>query len=209
MPTLVKICGLSDSATLEAALNGGASHIGLVHYEPSPRHVALDQAASLRQQAGQRARVVLLLVSPQPALLARAYEAVLPDVIQFHGSETPDYLAKVRQHLPVEVWKAVGVRDAASLADAQRFRGAADRLLYDAPARALPGGTGTRFDWSLLAGHDAGMAWGLAGGLTPETVGEAIRETGAPLVDVSSGIESAPGIKDMDKIAAFLKAAAS
>ena len=209
MPTLVKICGLSDSATLEAALNGGASHIGLVHYEPSPRHVALNQAASLRQQAGQRARVVLLLVSPQPALLARAYEAVQPDVIQFHGSETPDYLAKVRQHLPVEVWKAVGVRDAASLADAQRFRGAADRLLYDAPARALPGGTGTRFDWSLLAGHDAGMAWGLAGGLTPETVGEAIRETGAPLIDVSSGIESAPGIKDMDKIAAFLKAAAS
>ncbi len=206
MATLTKICGLSTPDTLEAAILGGASHIGLVHYAPSPRHVSFDAAATLRAQADGRVKVVLLLVNPQPQAVVRGMEAVRPDAVQFHGSETPEYLAKLKQHLPAEIWKAVGVRDDDALARSQRFVGAVDRILYDAPASALPGGTGTRFDWSLLAGHTHSIAWGLAGGLSPDNVADAIRATSAPLVDVSSGVESAPGIKDVDKIAAFLKA---
>jgi phosphoribosylanthranilate isomerase len=207
MAILTKICGLSTPDTLEAAIAGGASHIGLVHYAPSPRHLSLDVAATLRAQAAGRAQVVLLLVNPQPRDVVTAYEAVRPDVIQFHGNETPEYLAKLKDHSPAQIWKALGVRDAASLERSSAYAGAVHRLLYDAPAQALPGGTGTRFDWSLLAGHAHAADWGLAGGLSPDTVAEAIRATGAPLVDVSSGVESAPGIKDVDKIAAFLKAA--
>lgn len=204
---LTKICGLSTAETMMAAINGGASHVGLVHYAPSPRHLTLDAAASLCRQAKGRAKVVLLLVNPEPRDLVRAVEAVQPDVVQFHGAETPEYLGRLKGQLPAEIWKAVGVRDADALERTGRFAGVVDRILYDAPAAALPGGTGARFDWSLLAGHRHGAAWGLAGGLSPENVAAAIVQTGAPLVDVSSGVESAPGIKDVDKIAAFLKAA--
>lgn len=206
MPTLAKICGLSTPDTLEAAIAGGASHIGLVHYAPSPRHVTLDAAAALRQQAQGRASVVLLLVNPEPRDLVRAVEAVRPDAVQFHGAETPDYLGKLKGQLPAEIWKAVGVRDAEALARSGRFAAAVDRILYDAPAASLPGGTGTRFDWRLLAGHRHVAPWGLAGGLAPGNVADAVAATSAPLVDVSSGVESAPGVKDVDKIAAFLKA---
>jgi phosphoribosylanthranilate isomerase len=186
---------------------GGASHVGFVHYPPSPRHVTLDAAAALANQARARVKVVLLLVNPQPRALVAAFEAVQPDAVQFHGTESPEYLAKVKEHLPAEIWKAFGVRDASSLERSRAYAGAVDRILYDAPAQALPGGTGTRFDWTLLADHTHAVDWGLAGGLTPDSVADAIRLTGAPLVDVSSGVESAPGIKDVDKIAAFLKAA--
>jgi phosphoribosylanthranilate isomerase len=196
-----------DPATLEAAITGGASHIGVVNYAPSPRHLNLDAAAALRTQARGRAQVVLLLVNPEPRDLVRAVEAVQPDVVQFHGSETPEYLGKLKGQLPAQIWKAVGVRDADALARSARFAGVVDLILFDAPAASLPGGTGTRFDWSLLAGHNHQSDWGLAGGLSPDNVADAIRLTGAPLVDVSSGVESAPGIKDVDKIAAFLKAA--
>ncbi len=206
MATLTKICGLSTAEALEAAIAGGASHVGLVHYAPSPRHVTLGDAAALRQRAEGRVKVVLLLVNPEPRDLVRAMEAVKPDAVQFHGAETLEYLGKLRGHLPAEIWKAVGVRDADALNRAMRFAGLADRLLYDAPASSLPGGTGVRFDWSLLAGHRHAAEWGLAGGLSPDNVAEAIRATGAPLVDVSSGVESTPGVKDVDKIAAFLKA---
>jgi phosphoribosylanthranilate isomerase len=207
MTALTKICGLSTPETLEAAIAGGASHIGLVHYSPSPRHLTLDAAATLRAQAAGRVQVVLLLVNPHPREVVTAYEAVRPDVLQFHGTETPDYMAKLKEHSPAQIWKAFGVRDAGSLERSSAYTGAVHRILYDAPAQALPGGTGTRFDWSLLAGHAHAADWGLAGGLSPETVADAIRATGAPLVDVSSGVESAPGVKDVDKIAAFLKAA--
>jgi phosphoribosylanthranilate isomerase len=150
---------------------------------------------------------VLLLVNPAPDLLAEAVRTIAPDVVQFHGSETPDTLARFRAETGVEAWRALAVKDAAALAEVAQFRGAADRVLLDAPATALPGGNGTAFDWSLLAGWQAPLAWGLAGGLTPANVAEAIRLTGAPLVDTSSGVERGPGIKDVDKIAAFCKAA--
>lgn len=206
---LTKICGLSTPEALDAAIRHGASHIGLVHYAPSPRHVDLHTAAELRKQAGSQVKVVLLLVNATPAATASAYQAVKPDVIQFHGDETPAWIALLKQHISVEIWKAVGLKDAGTLERCQQYQGVADRLLFDAPAQALPGGTGTRFDWSLLASHRHMMDWGVAGGLSPDNVAAAIRATKAPLVDVSSGVESAPGIKDVDKIAAFLKAARS
>lgn len=207
MPPLVKICGLSTPETIDAAIRLGATHIGLVHYEPSPRHVDLKTAAELRHHAQGRIKVALLLVNASQQLTADALSKVRPDIIQFHGNEAPEWLATVKRLVPAQIWKAVGLKDAGTLERIRKFEGIADRILFDAPAAALPGGTGTRFDWSLLANHRHTMDWGVAGGLTPDNVAQAISETGAPLVDVSSGVESAPGVKDVDKIAAFLKAA--
>jgi phosphoribosylanthranilate isomerase len=205
--TLVKICGISTPETLAAALGAGASHVGFVHFAKSPRHLALADAAELRRQVPGHVKAVLLLVNPSPELLAEAVRTVAPDVVQFHGAETPEALARFRAETGRETWRALAVMDAAALAGVAQFRGAADRVLLDAPASALPGGNGTAFDWSLLAGWQSPLAWGLAGGLTPANVAEAIRLTGAPLVDTSSGVERGPGIKDVDKIAAFCKAA--
>jgi phosphoribosylanthranilate isomerase len=202
----IKICGLTSEAAIDAAAKAGASHIGLVHYEPSPRHVSLEQAAALRMRTPPELKIVLLLVNADPELTQKAIERVRPDVVQFHGGETPEWLQIVREQMKVEVWKALGVKSREILLRSDRFVGAADRLLFDAPAQALPGGTGTRFDWSLLREFDHRLSWGIAGGLTPDNVAEALRETGAKLVDTSSGVESAPGVKDVDKIAAFCKA---
>jgi phosphoribosylanthranilate isomerase len=205
--TLVKICGLSTPETITAAVQAGASHVGLVHFAKSPRHLSLADAARLRDLVPPSVKVVLLMVNPAPSLLAEAVREVRPDVVQFHGSETPEALARFRAETGTEAWRALGVRDANSLAEAARFHGAADMLLFDAPASGLPGGNGTRFDWDLLRAYKAPTPWGLAGGLTPANVAEAIRLTGAALVDTSSGVESALGVKDVDKIAAFCKAA--
>jgi len=207
--TEIKICGLSTPEAVDAAVAARATHIGLVHYPPSPRHVTLEQGAALRARVPRGTKVVLLLVNEQPQPTAKAIEAVRPDVVQFHGSETPEWLALLRQHTPLEIWKAIGVSGTENLERAQRFKGAAHMILYDAPAKKLPGGQGLAFDWSLLSSFKHTMPWGLAGGLTPETVAEAIRATGAELVDTSSGVESAPGVKDVDKIAAFCQAARS
>jgi phosphoribosylanthranilate isomerase len=206
MQTLIKICGLSTPETIHAAARAGATHIGLVHFDKSPRHVSLEQAAALRAQTPPSAKVVLLLVNAEAALTEEAIQRIRPDVVQFHGSETPEWLALVKKHMKVEVWKALGVKDTATLKQSDRYLGVADRLLFDAPAAALPGGNGTRVDWSVIQGYNHRMPWCLAGGLDPENVAEAIHATGAPLVDVSSGVESTPGVKDVDKIAAFCQA---
>jgi len=207
MATLVKICGISTPETLAAAVGAGASHVGFVHFTKSPRHLSLADAGVLRRLVPAHVKAVLLVVNPAPDLLVDALRTVAPDVVQFHGAETPDTLARFRTETGIEAWRAMAVRDAASLADVAAFRGAADRVLLDAPASSLPGGNGTAFDWNLLAGWDAPLAWGLAGGLTPANVADAVRLTGAPLVDSSSGVERSPGIKDVDKITAFCKAA--
>ena len=207
MSPLVKICGVQTPEIIDAVVRLGATHIGLVHYKPSVRHVDLKTAAQLRKYAGGRIKVALLLVNASQQLTSDALAAVRPDIIQFHGNETPEWLGVVKRLVPAEIWKAIGLKDAGTLDRIQKYRGVADRILFDAPAAALPGGTGTRFDWSLLKNHRHSMDWGVAGGLTPDNVAQAIAETGAPLVDVSSGVESAPGVKDVDKIAAFLKAA--
>ena len=204
---LIKICGLSTPESVDAAVAAGATHIGLVHYPPSPRHVTLEQAAALRSRTPNRVKIVLLLVNEQPQPTALAIQAVKPDVVQFHGSETPEWLALLKQNTPLEIWKAIGVSGIDNLERAQRYKDAAHRLLYDAPAKKLPGGTGLAFDWSLLAQFRHTMPWGLAGGLTPDNVAEAIRTTGAELVDASSGLERAPGVKDIAKIEAFCRAA--
>ena len=206
MTTLVKICGLSTPETLAAAVQARATHVGFVHFAKSPRHLGLADAAALRRLVPAHVKAVLLLVNPDAAMLADAVRTIAPDVVQFHGSESPETLARFRAETGIEAWRAMAVKDAASLANVAQFRGAADRVLLDAPASALPGGNGTAFDWSLLAGWDAPLPWGLAGGLTPANVAEAIRLTGAPLVDTSSGVERSPGIKDVDKITAFCKA---
>jgi phosphoribosylanthranilate isomerase len=206
-PPLIKICGLRTPDAIYAAAAAGATYVGLVHYPPSPRHVSLADAAALRQIVPSSLKTVLLLVSMEAREAAEAIAAVKPDVVQFHGGESAEGCAMMRQVLPVEVWKAVGVKDTAAMARAQDYVGTVDRIIYDAPAGRLPGGQGLALDWTLLAGYPHRAPWGLAGGLTPDNVAEALRLTGAPLVDASSGVESAPGEKDIDKIAAFCRAA--
>lgn len=203
-----KICGLSTVETLDAAIGGGASHIGLVFFQRSPRNVSLELAASLAHRARGKARIVGLFVDPEPDFLESVRQTVPLDILQLQGSETPEFIARLKKD--TEVWRAIPVRTERDLVESRRFAGAADMLLYDAKPSdpsALPGGAGVRFDWALLSGYRHAMPWGLAGGLTAGNLTEAVRTTGATLVDVSSGVESAPGIKDVDKIAAFLKAA--
>jgi phosphoribosylanthranilate isomerase len=206
MTTQIKICGLSSIAAINAAADAGATHIGLVHFAASPRHVSLEQAAALENATPAHITTVLLLVDADAETTAKALGLVRPDVIQFHGTETPEWLNIVKQQADVEIWKALGVRSAQTLIDSERYLGVADKLLFDAPAQALPGGTGTSFDWSLLSAHQHKIAWGLAGGLNPNNVSAAIRATGAQMVDTSSGVESELGMKDVAKIAAFCKA---
>ena len=206
MNTQIKICGLKDEVTVDAAAKAGATHIGLNLYEKSPRYVPMEKAAALRMRAPASLKVVLLLVNAEPGLTAKAIEVVKPDIVQFHGSETAIWLRTLKSTVDIEIWKAFGVQNAASLKNADEYVDAADLILFDAPAQALPGGTGMRFDWSLLAEHKHKLPWGLAGGLNAGNVKEALRQTRAQLVDTSSGVESAPGIKDVDKIAAFCQA---
>lgn len=206
----IKICGLSTPETVQAAAESGASHVGFVHFEPSPRHLSLKRASELRKSVPASVKLVLLLVDMDIDAALFAIDMVGPDVVQAHGSETPEWLDRVRDRSGVEVWKAIPVRSEGALVASDIYSDAADLLLFDAPApaeSALPGGNGEGFDWSLLKGHKHALPWGLAGGLTPANVAEAIRVTGAGLVDASSGLETTRGVKDVDKIAAFCKAA--
>ena len=204
--TQIKICGLSTPETLDAAVDAGASHVGFVHYENSPRHLPLEDAAKLRRRIPETVKLVLVTVAMQPEALARAYDVIRPDVIQFHGSETAEWMALVRKTVGAETWRSFGLSSAQTLENARAYEGNCDRLLFDAPAKALPGGNGVLAQWELLKGWEPFMPWALAGGLTPDNVGEAIRRTGAPLVDASSGLETAPGAKSIDLIRAFCEA---
>ncbi|APG62534.1 N-(5'-phosphoribosyl)anthranilate isomerase [Sphingorhabdus lutea] len=206
MSRLIKICGLSTEESIDVAIDAGASHIGLVHFEKSPRHVDLPRAAQLRQYAAGRIKTVLLLVNADPRLTAEAYQQIQPDIIQFHGTETPEWLALVHKAIPAELWKALGVQGPQTLQRSLDYDDAVDRILYDAPAVALPGGTGTSFDWGLISGFDHQIPWALAGGLNLDNIITALMQTNAPMVDISSGVESEPGKKDMDKIRQFCQA---
>jgi len=203
-----KICGLSTADTVDAAVAGGAAWLGFVFFPKSPRDLAPEQAAALIARAPSAIGKAAVLVDPDDALLDRVI-ATGVTALQLHGSETPERLAILRRH-KLELWKAVPVRTRADLDVALSYRGVADRILYDAktPKGTLPGGMGLRFDWTLLDGFVHPLPWALSGGLDAKNVIEAASRTGAPLVDVSSGVESAPGIKDVDKIATFLQAAA-
>jgi phosphoribosylanthranilate isomerase len=208
--TEIKICGLSTPETLDAALGAGADWVGFVRFARSPRHVELEAARVLSRQAKGRAGRVVLLVDPDDAALAAAIEAIAPDLIQLHGRESPERVAEIRAATGLPVMKALGIAGAADLAAIPAYAAVADRLLLDAkapPGAALPGGNGVSFDWSLLAGADLPAGLMLSGGLGPENVAEALARTGLRAVDVSSGVESAPGIKDPARIAAFVTAA--
>ena len=209
MATQVKICGLSTLEAVDVAIDAGATHIGLNLYEPSPRYIPLERAKQLADHTRGRVKTVLLLVNADAISTSQALTEVRPDAVQFHGSETPEWVGLVREKVGIETWKAVGLRDEGTLERSLKFKGKVDRLLFDAPAKALPGGNGETFAWDLLFGHQHQIDWALAGGLTPENVAQAIKQTGATMVDTSSGVESAPGVKDMDLIRAFCKAALS
>ncbi|MEE4452607.1 phosphoribosylanthranilate isomerase [Novosphingobium resinovorum] len=209
MPTAaIKICGISTGDALEAAVRARADHIGLVFFAKSPRAVSPAQATQLSQRAAGRIGRVGLFVDADDALLGDAVGAAQLDALQLHGSETPERAAQLRARFGIPVWKALSVATASDVARANAYAGAADLILFDAktPRGALPGGMGLSFDWGLVAGWKGPLPWGLAGGLDPANVAEAIRLTGAPLVDTSSGVESAPGVKDETRIAAFCAA---
>lgn len=208
----IKICGVRTAEAVKAALDGGAAYIGFVSFEKSPRHLTPQAMADLAQIVPPSVKTVGVVVDPDDGLLDAIIAAGRLDVLQLHGKEEPGRVAEIARRTGLEVWKAISVKTAADLATGAAYAGAAHRLLYDAKTpdgAALPGGMGMRFDWSLLAGHRAPLPWALSGGLDPENVAEAIRMTGAPLVDVSSGVESAPGVKDIAKIAAFCRTVAA
>lgn len=210
MPVQAKICGLSTAQTLDAAIAGGASHVGFVFFPPSPRAVSFDQAAALAARVPDHVRKVGVFVEPCNALIDQAVESAGLDAIQLHRC-APGRAAALKAHSGRECWAAIGVRTRADLDQAAGYAGAADRLLYDARTpddAVLPGGMGLRFDWHLLDGFRHPLPWALSGGLDAANVRDAAGITGARLVDVSSGVESAPGIKEVDKIAAFLQAVA-
>lgn len=210
MGVLVKICGLSDEPTLDAALDAGADVVGLVAFPKSPRHVPPERAAALAARARGRAGVALLTVDADDALLAELVSAVAPDILQLHGGEAPARVKQLKRRYAREIWKVVAVSDGVDLDRAELYWPAADRVLFDArppKGSALPGGNGASFDWTLLAGLDPKRPFVLSGGLNPGNLSEALRVTRAPAVDVSSGVESALGVKDPALIAAFVRAA--
>lgn len=207
----IKICGISNAETLDAAIAARAEHIGLVFFERSPRHVTMAQAAALGARAEGRVSRVGLFVDADDSLIAEAVSAAGLDVLQLHGGESPARVAALADRFGVPVWKALPIASHADLDRVQSYAGAADLVLLDAktPKGTLPGGMGLVFDWTLLSEWKAPLPWGLAGGLSPDNVAQAIARTRAPLVDCSSGVESAAGVKDPALIAAFCKAARS
>lgn len=206
--TEIKICGLSEPATLDTAVAAGADHVGFVFFAASPRHVSFDKAASLAARVPERVGRVGVFVDADDALIEPAIRSGRLTALQLHGAD-PARVAAAKARFGLEVWAAVPVATRRDVAAAAAFRGAADRLLFDAKApkgAVLPGGNALRFDWRLLDGVEMVLAWGLAGGLDAGNVAEAVAATGAPLVDVSSGVEDAPGVKSADRIRAFVKA---
>ena len=209
MPVDVKICGLRTPETVDAAIEAGADWLGFVFYGPSPRNLPYADALPLARHVGDRAKKVALLVDAQDGEIAAVVEALRPDLIQFHGEEEPRRVAEIRSRYGIPVMKAIGVSTPEDLARAEAYRFVADRILFDAkPPRdsRLPGGNGRTFDWNILAGLDLGKPYMLSGGLDAGNVARAIAATGAPGGDVSSGVESSPGVKDAGRIAAFVRA---
>lgn len=207
----IKICGVNSAPALDAVIEARADHCGFVFFAKSPRNVTLAQARELGERADGRIGRVGLFVDADDAFIAEAVAAAGLDAIQLHGDESPERVAQVRTRHDLPVWKAVPVAAAADVERAAAYAACADLVLFDAktPKGTLPGGMGLSFDWSLLAGWKNRAPWGLAGGLSPANVAEAVRLTGAPLVDTSSGVESAPGVKDAQRIAAFCSAVRS
>lgn len=209
MSVMVKVCGLRTPDTIDAAIGAGADMLGFVFFPKSPRHVACTDALLLARHIGDRAYKVALTVDASDGELDAIVEALAPDLLQLHGAEEPRRVAEVRTRYRLPVMKAIGVATRDDVKQIEAYRFAADRILFDAkpaPGAALPGGNGVPFDWQILAGIDIGKPYMVSGGLDATNVGKAVLTTGAPGVDVSSGVERAPGDKDPARIAAFVKA---
>ena len=210
MSPLIKICGLTTADTLDAALDHGADFVGFVAVKASPRYAAPVAARALIDRARGRARTVLLFADTPKAEMDALVAELKPDLIQLHGKETVDDVLRAKADYGLPVLKAVGVSGAEDLVGLEAMAAAADHLLLDAKApkgAAYSGGHGIAFDWTLLAERAFERPWFLAGGLKPENIAEALRISHAPMADVSSGVESAPGVKDPGRIAAFIEAA--
>ena len=210
MSLLVKICGLSTRETLDVALQAGADMVGFVFFSPSPRHLSLDTARELGRQAKGRAVKVALTVDADDATLSNIVETLQPDLLQLHGKETIARLRDIKARFGLPVMKVIAVETSADLGALPGFAGVADRILFDARApkgATRPGGLGAVFDWQLLSKLDLKLPYMVSGGLTADNVAEAARVTGAGGVDVSSGVESAPGVKDPEMILKFIRAA--
>lgn len=210
MSLLVKICGLSTRETLETALDAGADMVGFVFFPPSPRHVSLETGRDLGRQVKRRALTVALTVDADDATLGNIMDALSPDIFQLHGKESVARLRDIKQKFGRPVIKAVPVATSADLAVLPGYATVADRILFDARApkdASRPGGLGAPFDWHLLENLDLKLPYMVSGGLHVDNVAEALRVTGADGADVSSGVESAPGVKDPERIKAFIRAA--
>jgi phosphoribosylanthranilate isomerase len=210
MSVIVKICGLATFEALDVALDAGADMVGFVFFPPSPRNLSFKTAAALESRVRGRAKKVALSVDADDTLLAYVVDALGPDILQLHGTESPLRVAEIKAKFKLPVMKAIPVETKGDLAATARYAAVADHLLFDARApreATRPGGLGKTFDWHLLQNLDPGLPFMLSGGLDAGNVGEALRITRAPGVDVSSGVERAPGEKDTDKIRAFIRAA--
>lgn len=209
MTTLIKICGLTTADALDAALEERADFVGFVFFPPSPRNVSLETARDLRERVSGRAQKVALTVDADDATHDAIVAALGPDMLQLHGHETPARIADLKARFRLPVMKAMPVETAADLGSVPAYAAVADWLLFDArPPRdaTRPGGLGRPFDWTLLKALDPGLPFMLSGGLEPGNVGQALAVTRVPAVDVSSGVESKPGVKDPARIAAFIRA---
>ncbi len=212
MPIEVKICGINAPEALSAAVEAGADYVGFIFYPPSPRYVTPDEAGALARAAPAHVRKVGLLVDADDETIADTVTAVRLDMLQLHGRESPGRVAEIRARFALPVMKAVPIAGADDVAAADNYCRAAERLLFDAkPPKdmkdALPGGNALAFDWQLLAGKTWPLPWMLSGGLDAGNVAEAVQTSGARAVDVSSGVEDRPGLKNPDKIRAFIAAA--
>jgi phosphoribosylanthranilate isomerase len=205
----IKICGLKTKPALDAALSGGASHVGFIFFAKSPRYIDPTEAGRLRQLAAGRALAVAVTVDADDEMLDGIVSAMRPDMLQLHGRESPERVSAVKARYGLPAMKALSVRTASDLDPIRAYRGIADRFLLDAKPPAgseLPGGNGVTFDWNLLAALDRDVDYMLSGGLGAANVGEALRIANPPGIDVSSGVESAPGVKEPALIAEFFRA---
>ncbi len=205
----IKNCGLRTTADIETAVSSGADYLGFLHYTPSPRHIELNDAISLMQHIPSSVRSVAVLVNPDDALLDDIAQRWRPDYVQLHGDESIERVREIRSRYGIPLIKAIGVCDATDINAASDYAAEVDMLLFDTKAPStndLPGGRGESFDWTLLKDLDVNIPWFLAGGITADNVAEALQISGARMVDVSSALESEPGVKDPNKITAFNQA---
>ena len=208
--TAIKICGLSELVHVQAAVDAGAEYVGFVFFEPSPRNVSIEVARTISRYARGRSKIVALVVDADDKLIDAINAGLKPDYFQVHGSETPQRIAAIKARTGVPVIKAIKIRDAHDIEMAREYNDTADMILFDAKApedlaNALPGGNGLAFDWSLLSANRSQKNYMLSGGLNPDNVARAIDITSAPIVDVSSGVESRPGVKDAAAIMKFIE----